>query len=227
MSFRKAAERLHMAQPPLSVAVRRMEEEFGGALFVRGRRGVKLTPLGEAILDDARQVVFHAEQLRQSAATALSGLSGSLRIGFIGSAIHFLLPRVIPLFRERYPKVVLQLHESTTSQILRDVESGVIDLGLIRYPIIEASSAAIDVVEHDTLVAALPVDNPLARHRLLRLAECADEPFIAYSAAAAPNLRGLVMLACQAAGFTPRIVQEAVQVQTLVSLVESGLGMAL
>lgn len=226
-NFRKASERLNMAQPPLSIAIKRMEDELGGALFLRERRGVRLTALGEAILEDARQISFHNEQLRKAAASASTGLAGTLRIGFVGSATYNLFPRVLPVFRERYPLIELELRERTTTQILREIESDQLDLGLVRYPVFEPTHATVTPVEPDVLVVALPRANPLARRTRLKLRDLAGESFIMYSSVAALNLRGQVMLACQTAGFTPRVVQEAIQVQTIVSLVESGMGVAL
>lgn len=227
LNFRRAAERLHMAQPPLSMAIRRMEEAIGAPLFVRGRRGVALTEVGSAILEDARRVKFHAEQLRRTTESALTGASGALRVAFVGSATYTLLPRVLPRFRRLYPDIALELREGTTTQILRDVAAGVIDLGLVRYPVAEPFSAELQVVEDDLLSVVLRADSPLARRRRLALADLADQPFVMYSAASAANLRAHVMSLCQSAGFTPRVEQEAVQVQTLISLVESGMGAAL
>lgn len=226
-SFRKAAERLHMAQPPLSVAIRRIEHEIGAPLFVRGRRGVRLTELGATILDDARRVALHAQKLRLSVATAVSGTSGTLRVAFVGSATYRLLPTILPRFRARYPDIALELREGTTSGILAEIAQGTLDLGLVRYPVLEAHATVLTPIEHDTLVAVLPGDSPLRQRKQLALRDLAEQPFVMYSAAAAANLRGQVMLACQAAGFTPRVVQEAVQVQTIISLVESGIGVAL
>lgn len=226
-NFRKAAERLHMAQPPLSVAIKRMEEDLGGPLFIRERRGVRLTALGEAILRDARQIAFHVDQLRQAATSASTGVAGTLSVGFVGSATYSLLPRALPMFRERYPLISLELRERTTTQILREIEAGQLDLGLVRFPIFEPTNLALVPVEPDTLIVALSVHHPLARRRHLKLRELADEPFLMYSAAAAQNLRGQVMLACQMEGFTPKVVQEAVQIQTIVSLVECAMGVAL
>lgn len=227
LSFRKAAERLHMAQPPLSVAIRHLEEEIGGALFLRDRTGAKLTPLGSAVLEDARRIVFHAEQMRKTARASVAGISGNLRIGFIGSATYSLLPRVLPAFRRRYPNITLELREGSTSGILADVEAGTIDLGLIWYPVIERFGVTLAPVEWSMLELITPIDSELCKRKHLALGDLADQPFILYSPTTVSNLHGQVMLACQAAGFTPKVVQEAVQVQTLISLVESGLGIAL
>lgn len=227
LNFRRAAERLHMAQPPLSVSIRRLEEELDAQLIVRERRGLRLTAAGEAVLAHARQIVFHADQVKRAAASASGGTSGRLRIAFVGSAAYSLFPRVLPVFRERFPHVELELREGTTTQMLRQVERGDVDLALVRYPVVEATTAVLRPVESDVLVAALPSASPLARKRTLRLRDLADEPFVTYSASAAMNLRVQVVGACQAAGFAPRVVQEAVQVQTILSLVGSGVGVAL
>lgn len=225
--FRRGAEALGMAQPPLSVAIRKLEKTLGGQLFDRGRQGVVLTPLGLAILDDARQAAVHVERVRASARGARAGIAGTLRVGFIGSATYSLFPRALPRFRKQYPLVDLDMRERTTTQILREVEAGALDVGLVRYPVFEQTSARLDPVEADELVVALPNGHARSRRRKIELASLADEPFILYSAVAAANLRGVVVAACQTAGFSPRVVQEAVQVQTIMSLVESGLGVAL
>ncbi len=227
LSFRKGAERLHMAQPPLSMAIRRMEASLGAPLFVRGRNGVRLTDFGKALVDDARRVAHDAERLRRSAAMFNAGTSGRLRVGFVGSATYMLLPTVLPRFRSRYPGIELDLREGTTSQILASIQQGSLDLGLVRYPVFEPHTTYLTPVQEDMLVVALPKDSELRNRKRMSLKDLHDHPFVLYSATAAANLRGQVFLACQAAGFTPRVVQEAVQVQTLICLVESGMGIAL
>lgn len=227
MNFRRAAERLHIAQPPLSVSIKRLEDELGAPLFLRERRGLRLTAVGHALLPAARQIASLAQQMKVMAAFAAGGAAGQLRIGFVGSATYRMFPRALPEFRRRYPQVELVLRESTTTQMLRQVERGEIDVGLVRYPVVEETSARMVPVEFDRLVAAVPSAFPVAARRRLRLAALRDEPFILYSAAAAHNLRAQVLAACQQAGFAPMIVQEAVQVQTLLSLVASGIGVAL
>jgi DNA-binding transcriptional LysR family regulator len=227
LNFRKAAERLHMAQPPLSVSIKRLEEDLGTPLFLRERRGLRLTSAGESILLHARQISFHAAELRRAALDAAGGVGGVLKIGFIGSATYTLFPRALPAFRARYPRVTLDLRERTTREILREVENGELDLGLVRYPLIEDSAVSLLPVEHDRLVVALPKGSALAMRKRLQVKDLEHEPFVIYAASAALNLRAQVLSVCRAAGFSPTIVQEAVQVQTILSLVESGLGVAL
>lgn len=227
LNFHRAAERLHMSQPPLSASIRRLETQLGVTLFERNRRGTELTLAGAAALDDARRAVFHADQFARAAQAVSRGEAGTLRVGFVGSATYALMPRVLPRFRERYPGVQLALSESTTAHIVARVEGGDIDVGLVRFPLGQVCTARVFPVERDVFVAALPAGHKLARKRQLLLADLAGEPFVMYSATAVPGLHAAALLACQQAGFLPRVQQDAVQVQTVVSLVESGLGVAL
>jgi DNA-binding transcriptional LysR family regulator len=226
-SFRKAAERLHMTQPPLSVSIRRLEEDLGVVLFSRDVGGVRLTAAGTSVLEQARSALFYLQQIRDVARAVTGGEGGCLRVGFIGSATFALLPRMLPVYLQRFPRVRLELQESTTEEILALVNDRVLDVGLIRYPVYRASEATIEQVEFDRLAVALPMSHPLCDLDPVPLGALAREPFILYSRAAVPNLHALVIELCQEAGYFPHVVQEAVQIQTILSLVESGLGVAL
>jgi len=226
-NFHQAAARLHMAQPPLSVSIRKLEEELGGALFSRHPTGVRLTPVGQAMLGDARQALFHAEQCQKAVSAALHGEGGLLRVGFIGSATYALLPRLIPSFRKRFPNIELELAESTTATILDRLDQGSLDVGLVRFPVLHAGHFKLTPLEDDEFVLAVATDSPWGQQRQVALADAAEEPFVMYAESAVPNLYAVSVLRCQQSGFSPRIAQEAVQVQTIISLVESGLGVAL
>ncbi|MBT9507022.1 LysR family transcriptional regulator [Rhodoferax sp.] len=226
-NFHKAAERMHMAQPPLSVSMRKLEDELGGPLFLRHPTGARLTAAGQAMLADARRTIFHAQQCQQAVAAALHGEGGVLRVGFIGSATYSLLPRLIPSFRRRFPKIELELAESTTAMILTRLAAHSLDLGLVRFPVLHPGSFSFTPLEQDEFVLAVPADSAWGRLSTVALSEAAGEPFIMYAESTVPNLFAVAMLRCQQSGFSPRVTQEAVQVQTIVSLVESGLGLAL
>lgn len=226
-NFHRAAERLHMAQPPLSISIRKLEADLGTALFVRTTRGVRLTQAGEAALADARRALFHAGQARAAALSAAHGERGALRIGFVGSATYALLPRLIPAFRAAHPGIELILHESTSASILDRLERGLLDAGLVRFPILSSGPYTLMPLEDDTFLAAVPAESRFAAQESIALRALANEPFIMHPSADVPNLQAVAMLLCQQAGFVPRVTQEAVQVQTIVSLVESGLGVAL
>ena len=206
-NFHRAAERLHMAQPPLSVSIRKLEEELGSPLFERTTTGVVLTPAGEAMLGDARRALFHAQQCRQAVQDAREGEGG--------------------LLRQRYPQIELELSEATSSEILEGLVSRRFDAGLLRYPVLDPSGFELLPLDRDDFVLAVAESSPLAQRDAIALAEAAHEPFIMYPQHKVPSLSALAMMRCQFSGFSPRVAQEAMQVQTIMSLVASGLGVGL
>jgi DNA-binding transcriptional LysR family regulator len=226
-SFRRAAERLHIAQPPLSVSIQKLEADLGVRLFDRGPAGVTLTPAGQAVLQDARRMLFCEQQVYATARDVSAGTGGALRIGFVGTTTYGLLQRLLPVFRALYPAVELQLSEAPSVRIVEQLDDGSLDLGLVRTPLMVSTRATLLALERDDLVLALPKGHTLSRREMIELRDLADEAFLMYAEGVATSLRSLVMQACQKAGFVPRITQEATQVQTLLALVESGLGIAL
>ncbi|MBN9428077.1 MAG: LysR family transcriptional regulator [Burkholderiales bacterium] len=227
LSFRKAAERLHMTQPPLSVSIRKLEEALGVRLFERTPTGVLLTPSGHAALAEARRLLFHGTQFETAAQRAFDGTGGVLRIGFVGSTIHGLLQRLLTRYRAEQPGVELVLREATSTRIIEQIENETLDIGLVRTPLLHGSLIELLPLETDQFVAALPLGHRLAKRRKLALADLADEAFVMYSPAEGAGLHSAAMLACQQRGFLPRTTQQAAQIQTVLALVESGLGVAL
>lgn len=227
LNFHRAAERLNMAQPPLSISIRKLEEELGAPLFIRGQQGVQLTPEGHAALDDARQALLHAEQVQRVVRETSAGERGGLRLGFVGSATYHLLPRLLRAFRERYPMIDVTLVESRTADLLDDVETGEIDVAIVRTPILSEASADIAPLETDRLCVAVSRQSRFAGRKRAKLSEFADEPFVSYSRESVPGMYALTMMACQEAGFVPQIAEQAIQLQTIICLVESGIGVAL
>lgn len=227
LNFRRAAERLHMAQPPLSVSIQKLEAELGTRLFVRETTGVSLTPAGRAVLVEARKLLFHGAQLGETARSALDGTGGTLRIGFVGTTTYGMLQQLVPAFRAEYPGVELVLREATSLAIVQQLEDHALDIGLVRTPLLQSTTATLVPLLHEEFIVALPRGHALAARGPLHLADLAGETFVMYAASAAAGLHSAAMLACQQAGFLPRVAQEAVQVQTLLALVESGLGVAL
>jgi DNA-binding transcriptional LysR family regulator len=227
LNFHAAAKHLHMSQPPLSVSIRKLEEEVGVKLFTRSTHDVQLTEAGRAVLSEARRSLFHASEVTRIARSTVLGLSGRLRIGFVGSAKYSLLPRILPPFRKQYGEVSLELHEESNTTIIGSLEANNLDLAIVRVPFTWQSEIEYVMVEQDTFVAVLPAKHPLAKKPRLSLTDIANEPFIHYKASVVPGLHALTMLLFQEAGFMPRVTQEAVQVETVICLVESGLGVAL
>lgn len=226
-SYRRAAEALFIAQPALTVSMQKLEHDMGAQLFERSARGVELTAAGTALLADARRVLFHADQARKSVQMVVHGESGSLRLGFVGSATYALLPRTIPSFRERYPDIEVRLLEERTVVLLEMLRTNAIDAALVRGPVAVDQHLESWVVERDDFVLAINHAHPLAGSTKVALRAFAADPFIMYSSGEVPGLHGVVLGLCSKAGFAPVVHQEAVQVQTVVSLVASGLGVAL
>lgn len=226
LNFRRAAERLHMSQPPLSVSIRKLETELGVDLFHRGKDGVQLTKSGEAALEDARRALFHAGEFMHTARAAAKGERGLLRIGFVGSATRSILPGIVPVFRQHYPGVQLILRESRSTQIVEALESGTLDIGILRIPVPARTQLKMLTLQMERLMLVAPRGHRLAAAPSVRMGDLAEEDFIFYTEDA-PGLRMAALHACEVHGFTPRIAQEAVQVATVMSLVEAGLGIAL
>jgi len=227
LNFHRAAERLHMAQPPLSTAIKKLEQELGVQLFERLPAGLRPTPAGQVVLQYARTTLFYAEEIRRAAREGASGEQGVLKVGFVGSSTYSLMPRLLSEFRKDYPRVDLIIEESTTVDLLRRLDAHTLDVALVRFPVLEPTAARVTLLQPDHLMLAVPAGSRYAESADVALSELADEPFIGYSRTHVPGMHALVMYAFQQAGVVPRIAQEAIQVQTILSLVESGLGVAI
>jgi DNA-binding transcriptional LysR family regulator len=222
----RAAVRLHLTQPSLSRQIASLEHDVGVALFSRVRRRFGLTPAGEVFLDAARDIVRRADQAVVDAKTADRGELGTLRLRFVQSATFEALPRLLGAFRVAYPAVNLDVETMTTLRQTAALRDGRIDVGLIRLPIDEPTLST-RVISRDPLVVALPAAHPLARRRRLPLRALAGERFVLYTRSFGPTVQDAIVGHCVNAGFTPRIIQEAPDVQTIVSLVAAGLGISL
>lgn len=227
LHFGRAAQRLHISQPPLSMQIRALEESLGVQLLERTQRRVALTQAGSAFLGEARQILARTEQATLLARRASRGEVGNLAVGFVSTADYNVLPPLLREFRQRVPAVHLALHESTTDRQLADLIDGRIDVGFVLPPV-EDARLVYRTIHRETLVVALPARHPLARQRgKLRLAALAESPFILFPRPLAPSLYDAVVSYCSSAGFSPHIEQEAVQMQTIVSLVSAEIGVAL
>jgi DNA-binding transcriptional LysR family regulator len=224
--FGRAAARLRLSQPPVSLAIKELEAELGLRLFERSSRRIELTPGGELVLRDARAVLARAESLRHHARGAALGHAGTLAVGFISLAACSFLPDLLRRFSLDYPGVRIALHESTTDQILRDLETGALDVGCIFASPQLPPALAYATTCLDPLVAALPEAHPLAARREVPLELLADERFLCFERHFGPTMFDAVVGACMRHGFSPRIFP-ARQMPTIVSLVAGGLGVAL
>jgi DNA-binding transcriptional LysR family regulator len=226
LHFGRAAERLHIAQPPLSLQIRQLEEEIGVQLFQRTKRRVELTAAGEVFLRESLKTMAQIEHAVSEARRASRGEVGRLVIGFIQSAAINILPGVLQTFRSRFPEVDIKLREATPSQVQNDLAGGHIQIGFLRPPVNHEALEWESVLSEPILVA-LPEAHPLSHRRRLALKSLSGERFILFPRAASPGFYDQLVSVCREAGFSPVIGQEAVQMQTILGLVAGGMGIAL
>ena len=226
--FTRAAKVLGIGQPPLSQQIQQLERELGTALFYRQPRGVALTPAGQAFLDDARRILREAQQATERVRRVARGEQGRIRVGLINSApFHPLVPRVIREFRRRYPEVALSLEERTTPALAAAVRNETVDVAFVRPLLDSGEGLRVEPVLEEPLLVALPAGHALARRKSLPLLALSLEPFVLFSRPVGAGLHDEIVQACHAAGFSPRVVQEASQVTSIVNLVASGLGVSI
>jgi DNA-binding transcriptional LysR family regulator len=226
LHFTKAAERLGIAQPPLSQQIKRLEQLLGHRLFDRTTRGVKLTLAGQLLAQRARSTLEKVQDDLAQVRRLGRGEAGTLTVGFAGSVMFTNLPAAIESYRRRYPKVELRLRELSTSAQIAALLNGTLDLAFLR------DGDATEGIQIDTLleeryVAVLPDAHPLARKRSLRVRDLQKQPFILFARRMGPLAFDRTIACCERNGFRPNIVQDAPQWPTLVRLVAAGLGVSL
>ncbi|WP_063550270.1 LysR substrate-binding domain-containing protein [Burkholderia territorii] len=229
--FGRAAERLSMTQPPLSQAIRALEDALGVALFARTKRSVALTAVGAALLPDVRRLLAAADALPPLARRLARGEAGSLSLAFVSTADYGLLPSLLRAFGARYPQVRLQLAEATSDVQIDELVAGRIDAGLVIPPVPPRHAVGLSYlpVVREPLVVAMPAAAApgVPEDEPVHLAELAALPLVIFPRRLAPGFYDIITGCYGAAGETPRIGQEAIQMQTIVSLVSAGMGVAL
>jgi DNA-binding transcriptional LysR family regulator len=226
LHFGRAAERLHIAQPPLSQQIRQLERELGVTLFTRSTRRVELTAAGDAYLKRAVSVLDAVDDAGHQARRIAQGIEGHLTIGCVGSATYSVLPRLVRALRDELPHVEIGIRgEMLAPAQLDALLAGDIDIALLRPPV-EHAAIRVEVLRRDRLIAALPADHPLAERDLLRVGELRGEDFIAHAGQGRSVMGGLLTAICADAGFAPRVRHEVSETSTLVTLVAAGLGVA-
>ncbi|MFK3739978.1 LysR family transcriptional regulator [Massilia sp. TN1-12] len=231
LHFGRAAARLHMTQPPLSQAIAAFEDLLGTPLFLRNRRSVALTAAGTALLPEARRLLAGAGALPELARRAAGGEAGRLALAFITSADYSVLPPLLRRYSERHPAVQLTLQEATSDvQVEELLRGGGMDAGFLIPPLPDKAQAELDymkVLEEPLILCApsglaLPPDG-----EPVRLSEVPELPLIVFPREVSPALYDAILSCFRAAGVVPAIGQLAIQMQTIVSLVSAGMGLAL
>ncbi len=227
LHFGRAAQRLHMTQPPLTQAIAHLEQLLLVRLFERSTRSVRLTPAGAALLPEARELLARAEALPAYARASADGEAGRLRLAFVSTVGFDVLPRWVLAFREQYPKVQLELIEATGDVQLQALERAEIDAGfMLHSPGFAPPGMVCQRIARDLLVLAVHEQSELAGKATLTLADLLDQPLVIFPRRILPALYDAIFAMYHAAGQLPRVAQEAIQMQTIVNLVSAGLGVA-
>jgi DNA-binding transcriptional LysR family regulator len=227
LHFTRAAERLHIAQPPLSQQIRALETELGVQLFERTRRSVALTDAGHALLIRAREVLSVAQALPQELQRVARGEVGQLRIGFSSTLpLTKLLRDVVADHRRSLPGVALNLREMHSQLQFDSLRRGELDVGLVRYNERAPEGIRLEVLRRDPLRLVVPSSHRFARRKSVAIAECRNEAFIGFPGDAGTGTAPLLKRLCAEAGFEPNIAQEAREATTQIGLVAAGLGIA-
>ncbi|KWI33552.1 LysR family transcriptional regulator [Burkholderia ubonensis] len=226
LHFGRAAKRLFISQPALSFDIRKFEDALGVQLFARTSKSVALTNAGEVLLGEARRLLLQAAEAERLTVRSASGYAGRLRVGFVHSMLYRGLPDAVRRFEADHPGVEIVLAEMNTQAQVQAIQRGQIDLGYAHWghfpPEVDSTP-----IHAEPFVCCLPAGHPLARRRQVALAALADEPFILFPRDAAPHYHDLIIAQCVNAGFSPLIRHEARLWQTILSMIEFGMGVAL
>lgn len=225
--FGRAAQRLHIAQPPLSQQIKQLEAELGVVLLTRSTRRVELTPAGERYLERARAILSAVDDAGVEAVRVAAGEVGRLAIGFTGSATYELLPSLARVLRSDLPGIELVLRgEMLTPHQVDALLDRSLDIGFLRPPV-RHRDIEMRTLRREPLIAVLAETHPLAARASVKLVDLRDEPFITYPSRRRSVVYEAVLEASQRAGFVPRDMLEVSETSTLVSFVAAGLGVAL
>jgi len=227
LHFGRAAERIGMAQPPLSQSIRRLEISLGCQLFARTRRRVELTAPGEALLEHARDIISQVEYSRKAVERAgQTGLT-NIRMGFTPNALSDHLPAAMRSLKADAPDVTITLVEANTPEQIEALSNGELDVGFFNPPSVQIRRLDVRVVARTHVLAAIPADWPLAQAEEITLASLADMPLLMFPAQSRADVHAAIMAAFRQAGVTPTIYQEANFDYTRLKLTAAGMGVSL
>lgn len=226
LHFRRAAERLRVAQPALSRAIQHLERELGVVLLIRSNRGVSVTSAGEAFLRGSHGVMTAMERLIENTRQVDKGLIGSLRIGYTDFAIAGALPNLLKQFQQKQPGIVLRPHHDVTTDQIRKLTAGDLDIGFLTGPLSHPGFDQVPI-QSERFVCVVYENHRFAHRKRIRLEELANEDFVHGSAQDWEYFFYYLIPLCRQAGFVPRIVQEAFNSAGILGLVASGMGITI
>jgi DNA-binding transcriptional LysR family regulator len=228
LHFTRAAERLGIKQPPLSLQIRQLEQEVGTPLFRRLTRGVELTESGLLLLEKARDILHDVEQTKVSVQRRARGETGRIRLGFAGATyVNPLIPALIADYRLNYPGVAISMETNPTPHLIARLNNGEIDLAFIRPPVGDSDGLGIDLVVEEPMLIVVPAAHPLTRKGSVPLAALANETWILRPRSLGPGLHDEFIACCHRAGFSPKIGQEASAIPSTLLGVAAGFGISI
>jgi DNA-binding transcriptional LysR family regulator len=228
LHFTRAAGRLGIKQPPLSLQIRQLERELGTSLFHRLTRGVELTETGMLLLDEARRILDQAARIKAGVQSRARGETGCIHLGFAcATCFQPLVPGIIRAYRERYPSVLVSPEQRNMPLLVAGLRSGEIDVAFVRPPMNEGEGLEVEPLVEEPMVIVLPESHPRAGDRSMALAALAEETLILFPRTIGPGLHDAIIASCQRAGFSPKLGQEAPQLSTTVDMVAAGFGVSI
>jgi DNA-binding transcriptional LysR family regulator len=227
LHFGRAAERVHICQPPLSQQIKNLEEELGARLLHRSSRNVSLTDAGKAFLEDAHDILSRTEEAARRVQRMVQGQEGRLIVGFVLPALDTMFPDAIREFRSDYPLVELVLREMGTPSQLEALQASQLDIGLIRLFRQNTDGIVFQRIVQEPYVLAMSVDHHLASNKQVPIRLLGGEPLILFPRQTHPALHDRIVSALTSASGTPLIVQEVTTKATAIALAAAGIGLAL
>ncbi len=223
LHYGKAAKRLHISQPPLSRQIMDLEEELGVRLFNRTKRNVQLTVYGKYLKGESDRLFSQLDSIRNHLQSMKNGAVGQVKIGYVGDFMHSIFPDILAVLKQTYPKIETILLESDTESQIKALSNGFVDIGFVRTSI-DVKDIAINPIYEETFSLILSKSHPLSSRKKIPLKKLADEPYIGFSPKCPPPLSKSVMSICNKSGFSPKVIHRALQISSIVKLIENNIG---